>query len=244
MIVSDDRLGCLPPISDIVVVVPVRDEERRLPDCVRALLRSAEQVRVPVRIQVVLDGCTDGSAQAAGALAVNSVVIHQRNVGAARAAGFAAVRSSSGPGTWFATTDADSQVDPAWLTRQLRYARRGADLVAGVVTVTDWSGYSRATRLRYQRQYERRGSAGHEHIHGANLGFRADMYWGTGGFLDLPADEDVEFVHRAIAAGRTIVWADDVVVSTSGRRNGRAPNGFAAHLQAVDARWPNEVDSA
>ncbi|MEU0539959.1 glycosyltransferase family 2 protein [Nocardia sp. NPDC005978] len=244
MIVSDDRFGRLQPISDVVVVVPVRDEEQLLPHCVRALRRSAAQVRIPVRIQLVLDACTDGSTQVADALAVDSLIVDEHNVGAARAAGFAAVRSTSGPDTWFATTDADSQVDRAWLSRQLHYARHGADLVAGVVSVADWDGYSPATRLRYQRQYEHGGHGGHGHIHGANLGFRAEMYWSTGGFLAKPSGEDVEFVTRAQAAGRTIVWADDVVVSTSGRRNGRAPGGFAAHLRTVEARWPSEVDSA
>ncbi|MFQ6394185.1 hypothetical protein ACLMAJ_12065 [Nocardia sp. KC 131] len=49
--------GCA--IARVLVVVPVRDEERLLPACLTVLARAAARVDVPVRVQLVLDACTD-----------------------------------------------------------------------------------------------------------------------------------------------------------------------------------------
>ncbi|MGW4248486.1 glycosyltransferase [Nocardia sp. NPDC004722] len=232
MIVPDAAASRTTAIDDIVVVVPACDEERWLGGCLDALARSARHIDVPVRVLVVLDACTDGSAAIVRAAGADSVAVSCRSVGAARAAGFAVARGR-GDRTWFATTDADSRVDPLWLERQLTYARGGYGVVAGVVTVADWHGYRRDTRRRYELRYQAGWEAGHRHVHGANLGFRADSYWHTGGFADLATGEDVEFVGRAQARGERVAWARDVVVATSARRIGRAPAGFAAHLRGL-----------
>ncbi|WP_216896323.1 glycosyltransferase [Nocardia alni] len=221
-------------ITRILVVVPVHNEERLLARCLTALERAAARAQVPVRIQLVLDGCTDASTRIPGS-AVEVLEIDQRNVGAARAAGFAETGSGCGAETWFATTDADSEVDQWWLRRQLAYARAGADAVAGVVSVRRWSDHRLLTARRYERRYRRRlRGRGHGHIHGANLGFRADLYWRTGGFRHLRTGEDIDLVSRIAAVGARIEWAEDVVVATSARQLGRAPAGFADHLRRID----------
>ncbi|MET9487071.1 glycosyltransferase [Nocardia sp. NPDC006630] len=242
MIIQEGAGSGLPRIDDVVIAIPARDEQQLLPGCLDALRRSAEQVSVPVRIQVVLDACTDHSARVAEAAGAEVIVVDAHNVGAARAAGFAAAGLGCGAGTWFATTDADSRVDRGWLNRQIRYAEAGAEIVAGVVTVADWDHYSPQVRARYERAYRVERAAGH--VHGASLGFRADIYWRTGGFASLRSGEDVEFVHRAAALGVRVVWAEDVVVATSGRRFGRAPGGFAAHLRRLEASSTPEAESA
>lgn len=229
-------------VGGVLVVVPVHDEVRLLPRCLHALRQAARHVPVPVRIQVVLDDCTDGSERVIGPdIEVLTSAAH--NVGMARARGFARAGTDCGFETWFATTDADSEVDPGWLRNQLRHARNGVDLVAGTVRVEDWHGYSPTVRRRYEQRYRRRSNGGHGHVHGANLGFRADLYWRAGGFRPLPTGEDVDFVRRAIACGAHLVWAEDVTVRTSARTHGRAPDGFAAHLRSLDPRVA-EVDGA
>ncbi|MEV6071051.1 glycosyltransferase [Nocardia sp. NPDC052001] len=229
-------------IDDVVIVVPARDEQQLLPGCLDALHRSAEQVRVPVRIQVVLDACTDDSAAIAEAAGAKVSTVTAHNVGIARAAGFAAAGADRGARTWFATTDADSRVDRYWLDRQLRYAEAGAEVVAGVVTVTDWDQYTPQVRARYERAYRMGRTAGH--VHGASLGFRADIYWRTGGFEPRSSGEDVGFVRRATAMGARVAWAEDVVAVTSGRRFGRAPGGFAAHLRRLESSYAPGAESA
>ncbi|WP_067690412.1 glycosyltransferase [Nocardia jejuensis] len=242
MIIREAAVASPRAIDDVVVVVPVRDEQRLLSGCLHALRECAERVDVPVRLQVVLDACADRSALVAAAAGVSVIEVGAHNVGIARAAGFVTGGRGSGATTWFATTDADSCVDPEWLSRQLRYARTGAEIVAGVVTVADWSQHSPQVRARYERDYRRTRATGH--VHGANLGFRADVYWRTGGFAPLSSGEDVEFVSRATAHGARVHWAEDVVVTTSGRRFGRAPSGFAAHLRGLESPGAPEVESA
>jgi GT2 family glycosyltransferase len=72
---------------------------------------------------------------------------------------------------------------------------------------------------------------GHGHVHGANLGIRADLYQRLGGFDAAVVNEDVDLIRRARRHGVEIRWALDMAVRTSSRAVGRAPLGFAGHLQ-------------
>ncbi|MEU0494654.1 glycosyltransferase [Mycobacterium sp. NPDC006124] len=233
-----------PRWDDVVVVVPAHDEAQTLPQCLKAIVTASACVPVPVSTVVVLDACSDGSASLAGRFGpdVHFVEVDARNVGAARAAGFAHARSSVGAEapdesrTWYATTDADSVVDPSWLIRQLD---ADADMVLGVVRVVNWRQHSAAAVRRYLAGYRaklRRIGGGHDHVHGANMGFRADAYWATGGFAALASDEDVDLVRRFEQAGRRIHRDAGLSVVTSARAQGRAPRGFATHLGTVARR--------
>ena len=247
-------------VTAVDVVVPVHDEQDLLPACLDALDECIAATPVPVTVTVVLDACSDGS-EAVAAGRARLVRSYARSVGIARACGFAAVsRASSSsprpadpdrraaPGAptpatlpgrrWYATTDADSRVPRTWLTDQLALAHAGADVVAGLVEVTDWAEWSPATRLRYLEGYH--PGPGHRHIHGANLGLSADAYDRLGGFDFVPRDEDVLLIRRAQYAGLAVAWSTDAPVVTSARRTARAPGGFASHLAELegDARDP------
>lgn len=226
-----------------VVVIPAHDEAQKLPGCVKAVVTAAAGAAVPVSTVVVLDACSDESSSLAGQFGadVHFVEVDVRNVGAARAAGFAYARRECGAvadpsRTWYATTDADSQVDADWLVRQMR---ADADMVLGVVRVTNWKQFSAASVRRYLADYRaklRRHGGGHGHVHGANMGFRADVYWDTGGFASLTTGEDVDLVRRFEQEGRHIRRDVGLSVVTSARREGRAPRGFANHLRTVARR--------
>ncbi len=131
--------------------------------------------------------------------------------------------------TWYATTDADSTVSAQWL---LAMTSADADMVLGVVRVPAWRHFPAEVARRYLRAYHSKGP-GHNHIHGANMGFRADAYWRVGGFRALPTGEDVELVERFEAAGMRIHRDAKLSVATSDRRQGRAPGGFAQHLRGL-----------
>ena len=216
------------------VVIPAHNERAKLPACLRAVLTAALCAPVPVTVVVVLDDTDDDSAQLAGEYGpdVHFVCVDARNVGTARAVGFGYARSLHGPGArcWYATTDADSRVDPGWLVRQLE---TGADMVLGVVRVTDWHQHSPDVADRFLRAYE--GGAGdpHDHSHGANMGFSARAYWRVGGFRPLASGEDVDLVERFEAAGYSIHRDTGISVVTSARTSARAPHGFAHHLSRL-----------
>jgi len=230
----------LRPPTRMGVVIPVRDEAELLAPCLEAVRTASETVGLPVHVVVVLDGCTDGSAdvvEAAGRVGASTRIlgVAEGNVGAARAAGCAVLLEQYGAdGLWLAMTDADSTVGPSWLQRHRYYARAGYDAVAGTVTVDDWSAYSEGRRQAYLSGY--RQCWGHGHVHGANLGFAAAAYLSAGGFAALRSGEDVALVAALAEAGCRIAWADDVPVLTSGRRQARAPDGLSLFLQDLPDR--------
>jgi glycosyltransferase involved in cell wall biosynthesis len=222
-------------LAKAAVVVPAHNELAHLPGCLRALATAAVCLPVPVLTVVVLDATDDGSDRLVGRFGddVHFVTVDAGNVGAARAAGFEYARTLRDgvdqARTWYATTDADSVVPADWL---LRMTAADADMVLGVVHVPSWRNHSAAVVRRYLRRYRSKG-LGHNHIHGANMGFRADVYWQVGGFRALETGEDVELVDRFEAAGARIHRDAELSVATSDRRDGRAPDGFAHHLREL-----------
>jgi len=233
-----DAVGSIPdPIGpdSIGIVVPAHNEQQLLPGCLRSLLAAAAQVPVPVRVVVALDRCTDGSAGVVASFAdagVRAVRSQQPGVGSARAVGVTELLATgSADRLWLATTDADSEVPPDWLVRQLAHARRGAEAVIGTVRVLDWSDQPAGVPARFAARY--RPEFGHRHQHGANLAFTASSYLRAGGFASLDRDEDVDLIGRLEALGCALVWAADLPVTTSARRDGRAPAGFAGYLAGL-----------
>lgn len=228
------------------VVIPARDEEVLLPACLDSVEEAVRVLRcehpeVPVRVFVVLDACSDRSAQVVAERPdVTAVVTQAGNVGVARALGVAAAGDwalSSGLGSragslWVANTDGDSVVPRHWLVAQLRMAREGRRLVVG--SVLPRAGDLTSEELELWRA--RHSSAdGHEHIHGANLGFDWDAYESVGGFAPMPVHEDVELVGALRRAGVDWIASGAIAVTTSGRRLGRAPGGFAGYLEDMGA---------
>lgn len=220
-----------------VVVVPAHNEKSDLPACLRAVLTAALCVPISVSIVVVLDASDDDSAKLAGEYGpdVHFVSIDAHNVGAARAAGFAFARSLFADDTecWYATTDADTRVDPGWLIHQLEL---GVDMVLGVVRVTNWRHHSADVIDRYAIAYEARAldqDGQHEHIHGANMGFSARAYWRVGGFRALASGEDVDLVERFETAGYCVHRDTELSVITSARTRARAPQGFGHYLRQL-----------
>lgn len=223
----------------IGVVLPVRDEQALLPRCLAALRHASAQVELPVHLVVVLDACTDRSAEVIAATPAIGTLqdvleVQARSVGAARAAGCAQLLARFGrDDLWLANTDADSAVEPGWLRGQLRYAERGYDAVAGTVTIDDWTPYRPEARHRYDGHY--RPQWGHRHVHGANLGVHASAYVAAGGFPALATGEDVVLVSALLAQARQIAWAHDLPVRTSSRHQGRAPSGLSHLLRSLAA---------
>lgn len=217
-------------------MIPVHNESRRLSGCLDALVDASSFVPAEVRIAVVLDDCTDDSGMIASRYGdlVNTLKIWRRNVGAARAAGFEFLKDRYGSGChwWYATSDADSEVDTHWISRQIA---RPIDMYLGLVRVLHWEGRSTDLVHRYERAYRSRVDFAHDHIHGANMGFDAMSYWRVGGFSGLATGEDVDLVGRFEDAELQILRDATFPVTTSARAHGRAPLGFSHHLKTLES---------
>jgi glycosyltransferase involved in cell wall biosynthesis len=124
------------------VVIPAHNEEALIDGCLRSVIRASLHpalVGEEVRIFVVVDSCSDGTAAIARALGAQVLSVEKRNVGAARATGAAAALSQRA--RWLSFTDPDTTVADDWLVQQLRC---GTDAVCGVIGVEDWTGHSSA----------------------------------------------------------------------------------------------------
>jgi glycosyltransferase involved in cell wall biosynthesis len=230
--------------AGVTVVVPAHNESAALSWCLGAIRTAAIAVALPTSVVVVLDACDDGSADMAGHFGpdVHFIAVDERNVGAARAAGFRYAKSvlkAVGKRHWYATTDADTEVGGDWLVRQLG---TGADMVLGLVRVGQWRHHSEQVAELYEARYL--AEAPLEHIHGANMGFRSDAYWRVGGFAALASGEDVDLVDRFRAADLHVASDDELWVTTSDRQRGRAPDGFADHLAEVSQEVARRADRA
>ncbi|ODQ83603.1 hypothetical protein BFG51_09640, partial [Dietzia alimentaria] len=168
--------------TGVDVVIPAHDEQDLLAGCLDALEDCTAATPVPVTVTVVLDSCRDATEEIARGRA-RIVRTSAHNVGIARARGFDSLRrpSSSSPGSVPSPSpalvrDHRRRLPRArtWLTDQLAVARSGADVVAGLIAVDDWSDWTPATRLSYLEGYH--PGPGHRHIHGANIGISARAY--------------------------------------------------------------------
>ncbi len=218
-------------ITEIVVLIPARDEEALIGRCLESVLEARSRVSLPVRVIVVADGCLDTTAKVArGFDGVFVAEIDSSNVGTARRiAALTALEMTSGdPGSvWMANTDADSVVPANWLREQVRLADSGTDVMIGTVR-PDFEELS----VEQERAWHARHVPGkpNGHVHGANLGVRASTYLAAGGYVELPEHEDVELVAQLRRVGR-ITASDECEVVTSGRQVGRTPGGYARYLR-------------
>ena len=146
----------LPIQPSFVVAIPARDEEERLPACLRALAQQRDQLGRPippalVRVVIFANNCTDQSASVARSLAecwsLDLRVVETRlppegaHAGAARRAAMDIaeawlVEGGDGNGV-ILTTDADSQVAPNWITTNLAAFEAGAEAVLGRIALDD-----------------------------------------------------------------------------------------------------------
>ncbi|MGK2901674.1 MAG: glycosyltransferase [Mycobacterium sp.] len=225
-------------VDEVCVVIPAHDEQDLLGDCLGSVLGAARELRrrdpqVRCHVIVVLDDCADASADIVTRSGAIAVEVHHQNVGAARRDGvrIALARSHSRPRQiWLASTDADCQVPIDWLTGFVDAADSGYHLVAGMVRAS--GELTPAEQWAWNQNHEY--TEGHPHVHGANLGIRADVYARLGGWRALPTGEDVDLVRRAERLpGLPILRSARQPVATSFRRVGRAPSGFAEYLSSL-----------
>ena len=215
-----------------------------LPGCLRSV--QAARFRLPQHVTsdvvVVSDCSSDRTNELAEAILGNSGAVVCADVGVvgsarALAASVALQRYTGDPEQcWFANTDADCEVPPYWLLDQLRIAGRGVHAVAGVVDVNDFSDHLPHVQQRFRDTYIIASDGTHPHVHGANMGVRADAYLRAGGWAGLATAEDHDLWGRLLASGHDRLSDATLQVMTSGRRMGRAPQGFADALAAHNER--------
>jgi GT2 family glycosyltransferase len=244
----------------IDVVVPAHDEQDRIVACLEALGTAVttlhrERPGTRAHVTVVLDGCTDDTAAlvssaSRGGSAVWLDTLETDHVGVGRARSLGSAHALARPHSlaaqrsgateedahtdvdldrrWLAHTDADSRVAAGWLVQHRDALAAGAHVLVGAV-VPDPDDLDAVVLARWRATHPPGAALGH--VHGANLGIRADAYRAVGGFDPVPEHEDVRMVARARALGLRVDATTSLPVVTSGRFDGRTPGGYAEHLR-------------
>ena len=228
-------------IRHLVVTVPAADEEDEIGGCLysieRAIAALHDRTSVRGHIVVALDDCRDGTADVVARFPqVAAVTCTARRVGGARLRAATAALNRWGPPehTWLASTDADCRVPVDWLTEMMSLFERGMEIVLG--TVNPAEGLAASVERAWYGAHSL--ADGHTHVHGANMGMSGPAYLRVGGWADVAAHEDIEFVQRAVEAAVPIARSGATPVVTSSRLTGRAPEGFAAFLRALHNELP------
>lgn len=242
-------------LPHVAICVPVRDEEALLPCLLRACA-GLDMAGVSATLCLYLDGCSDGSAGVVGrmrtvlpmpVLTRSGPRHRQANAGRARRAAMALGLDVLGAaGGVLLSTDADSRPEPDWVQAAV-HALAAADLAAGRLVRIDGAHDLTQTRLELYldrlHAHRRRldpvpwdSASGCHFGGGANLAFRADIYRALGGFEPRSSGEDAALLDDAARAGWRVRREPAMLVHTSSRRVGRAPEGLAAALGSIDAR--------
>jgi hypothetical protein len=149
--------GLAAPIrSGLVVAIPVKDEEERLPACLRALAHQLDRSGQPipptlVRVVLFANNCTDQSASLGRSLgelwSLDIRVVEASLPPEAAHAGGARRAAMDLAETWLEeggekdgvilTTDADSQVAPSWIAENLAAFEAGVEAVLGRIDLDD-----------------------------------------------------------------------------------------------------------
>jgi len=235
-----------------VVAIPARDERVHVARCLRAVRSSVREARRRglvdrATVELTAHRCTDDTAAVAAQVLMGRLGgVLEDNVstcvGAVRdgAVRRGLWRLGADPGAvWVLSSDADTTVGSDWVSQILTLANaHDAGAVVGLAALDRWRGGPDGRRA-YEAVLETKMRDGkphhhHDHVYGANLAIRGDVYLAAGGFPRVGHGEDQQLVDRVAAGGALVVRTRDIAVTTSGRFEGRAADGLADHLRRLD----------
>ncbi len=204
----------------VSIIVPVKNEERRLPKLL-AVLRALDYPQDRYEIIVADNGSTDRTVEVVRNSA--GVFVCVQPSGGSYAARNAGIRIARGE--ILAFTDSDCTPEVCWLGRGVARLKTGADLVAGAIRF-DLSRSS--IDHRFDRKFflqQERWVAEKKAGATANLFVRRSVIERVGGFSEeLTSGGDFAFCRKAAEAGCELVFEPSAIVSHPTR-------GFSALLK-------------
>lgn len=203
----------------ISVVIPAYNEEGSIHACLTALTN--QRINAPYEIIVVNNNSTDRTVKIAKQFPV--IVVQEKNKGYGEAARTGVRRAKA---SIVAMTDADTIVNPLWLSRIVSAFQKNPSTVAlgGPFEYHDGSLAFRKTIRLANRIYPKLLSPA---LCGMNMAFRIDAYTAVGGHVagvNLQADSHLG--RRLMKHGRVDFLSKNLVVSTSRRFNHSLSHSF------------------
>ena len=236
----------------VVVGIPVRNEAERVGSCLLAL---AAQTRLPYAVVLLLNNCTDQTEAVARSLApqlpylleirCRHLPLATAHAGEARRLAMQYAADRGGPHSVLMTTDGDGVVAHHWVERNLSAIAAGADLVCGKAAIDPVEAAVIPANLHaddalecelvelLDRIVERLDPdpadpwPRHTEASGASLAVRAAAFGRVGGIPAVAVGEDRAFVAALRRMDARIRHDPTILVTVSGRIEGRAKGGMA-----------------
>ena len=254
----------------LVAGIPVKDEVERIGDCLLAL---AGQRGVALdHVVLLLNNCTDGTADVVRSLGPSlpfAVLCAERqyppriaHAGTARREAMQLAATLAGPDGILFTTDADGQVAPNWLAANLDALALGPEAVCGraecnAIEAADIPAYLHeddVVEVAYGTALDRIHDLvdpdpddpwpRHTEHSGASIAVTVRAWEKAGGVPALPSGEDRGFLAALRRVDVAIRHAPEVVVTVSGRTQGRAPGGMAETIARRMIRQDEMLDDS
>jgi Glycosyl transferase family 2 len=251
----------------VVVAIPVRDEAKRIGGCLRALAR---QSITPEHVVLLLNNCTDGTAEVVRAMAGSETGdrLHlvecsldgpSASAGVARALAMQYAASLIGDGA-ILTTDADAEVPARWVEANLHALHQGADAVCGRAVIDPIEALEIPSHLHdddarevaYGRLLDEMGSTilpdaadpwpRHREDSGASIAITTAMFRRVGGVPRLPSGEDRALIRALRMIDARVRHHPNISVVVSGRIEGRAQGGMADAIRRRIVQQDEFVD--
>lgn len=248
---------------DSAIIIPARNEERRIGTCLRAL---APQLGEDTLVVVVANNCTDETeAQARAALRGTSLLVANcelppdEGVGTARRMGCEIAMRAAPSLQALLTTDADCVVSPDWVSRNRTHLATFDAVCGAVDPIPEESGILKDLPVQdglneaaYRALVLRFFNAIHPEPHnplphhgetpGASLAFRLSAYRHVGGFCACKTGEDRDLIRRMRRGGLKVGHVSDLRVVASCRLVGRAAGGMADTIRQRLAKANFRID--
>jgi hypothetical protein len=249
----------------VVVAIPVRDEAKRIGGCLRALAR---QSIPPDHVVLLLNNCTDGTAEVVRAMPETRARRHvvERNLdGPSASAGVARGLAMQYAASLIAdgailTTDADAEVPARWVEANLQVLHQGADAVCGrseidpieALYIPSHLHDDDAREVAYGRLLDEMGARilpdpadpwpRHREDSGASIAITTAMFRRVGGVPRLPSGEDRALIRALRMIDARVRHHPNISVVVSGRIEGRAQGGMADAIRRRIVRQDEFVD--
>lgn len=243
---------------DVAIVIPARNEESRIQACLAAIADAIDRTAATVGVILCVNDTRDATVTKASAImrmrGVHHLILDLHfapgtgGVGRARDLGCRLSQRIAGAPPVLMTTDADSRVDPHWITANLAELE-GADIVFGAIIpdpdelLDIWPQLARHGSIEQEYAYAAVCLVSqldplphdpdplHRTPAGASIAVTAAALERLGGIPWAPVSEDRVLAMRAEALDLRIRHASAPRVMTSCRLTGRAEGGMATTLR-------------
>lgn len=245
------------PPAGIVVCIPVCNEAGHIARCLDSFV--AQDPPVPFALVLLLNNCTDGTAGLVRRFVPPAHMRlhlercwfppHLANAGTARRAAMRIARALAGMHGVLMCTDADAAVPPDWIRRNMECIAAGADAVAGRIAMDPADAALLPGRMHEDEAVAQVLTAlldeiddridpdpadpwpRHAEHSGASIAVTCAAFDAAGGIPRIASSEDRAFFAALRRIDARIRHAADIVVTVSGRLDGRAPGGMAETLR-------------